>query len=241
MGSRPGHWADTDPCFARRETSVLDRSRLAIIIPAFNEARSITRVVESVKPLGVVIVVDDASNDGTSERAEQAGALIVQHPQNRGYDAALQSGFRQAAVEGVDFAITMDADGQHTVAGVGSIASALAEGDVLVVGIRKNKARMAESLFSAVIRLRWGVEDPLCGLKGYRMDLYHSIGFFDRCRSTGTELMLRSLRLGYRARQIPVTVQPREGVSRFGSMVIGNLRILGSLSRVLPILVTSHR
>ena len=91
----------------------MDRSQVGIVIPALNEADTITDVVKSSKNYGVPIVVDDGSTDATANLAKQSGAVVVSHFENVGYDRALNSGFFKAAEIGCEIVITVDADGQH--------------------------------------------------------------------------------------------------------------------------------
>jgi len=58
-------------------------------------------------------VVDDGSSDGTAKIAQGEGATVVSYSVNRGYDAALESGFCKAAEIGCELVVTIDADGQH--------------------------------------------------------------------------------------------------------------------------------
>ena len=70
----------------------MDRSRIGIVIPAFNESATIAKIVEAVTKYGVPIVVDDGSTDNTGILASKAGASLVSHRCNHGYDTALDSG-----------------------------------------------------------------------------------------------------------------------------------------------------
>lgn len=205
------------------------RSDVAIIIPAYNEADTIARVVASVLPHGVTVVVDDASSDQTAELAEQAGAIVVRHGDNRGYDGALNSGFAAAVATGCRFAVTFDADGQHDINALVTVVDRLRAGDVMVIGVRARPARAAEWLFAAYTRLRFGVADPLCGLKGYSLDLYQRVGHFDSYGSIGTELMLRGIRSGRRYSTLPIPISPRHGQPRFAQTLVANGRILRAL------------
>ena len=80
------------------------RSEVALIIPALNESITIGETVRSVAQYGTAIVVDDGSSDDTEAVAKAAGATVVKHPRNRGYDAALASGFAKAAEMGFPYA-----------------------------------------------------------------------------------------------------------------------------------------
>jgi glycosyltransferase involved in cell wall biosynthesis len=208
----------------------MDRSRVAIVIPAYNETATIAAVVRDVSRYGHAIVSDDGSCDDTAAVSEAAGAIVVRNTVNGGYDRALNAGFAEAAARGFDYVVTFDADGQHDADSVAQVIRRLDSGAEVVVGIRPQKARIAETLFAAVTRARFGIDDPLCGLKGYRMSLYREQGHFDSRGSIGTELMLFALRRGRRVDQMPIPVRERgEGQPRFGRSLLGNLKIVRAM------------
>ena len=215
---------------------------VGIVIPAYNEAATIATVVRDVAAFGTPIVVDDCSTDATAMLAREAGAVVVSHPHNRGYDGALQSGFEQAAELALDVVATFDADGQHTADTLAAILTPLTDGRVdLVLGLRAEPARIAERLFSLYTRWRFGVGDILCGLKGYRMSLYHQHGRFDGSRSIGTELALYALKQGNHYTTAAVPIHPRAaGSARFGGALKANARILRAMFGALVTDLRGH-
>ena len=97
-----------------------------LIIPAYNEAAVIGRVVADVVRRGYnVAVIDDGSTDETGGRAAAAGAVVVTHPINLGQGAALQTGIQFALRQGADTIVTFDADGQHRAADIDGLIDAL--------------------------------------------------------------------------------------------------------------------
>jgi len=85
-----------------------------IVVPAFNEERTIEKVVVGLRRLYPnVIVVDDCSTDATAVLARTAGAHLVSHPINLGQGAALQTGITFALRQGASHLVTFDADLQH--------------------------------------------------------------------------------------------------------------------------------
>jgi len=88
-------------------------SSILVLIPAWNEARTIGAVVTAVCARLPVLVVDDGSTDGTADCALRAGAEVISHSCNLRKGAALKTGFSRAAEKGYQAVITMDADGQH--------------------------------------------------------------------------------------------------------------------------------
>jgi glycosyltransferase involved in cell wall biosynthesis len=207
----------------------MDRSRIALIIPALNEAASIGPVVASSLAFGVPIVVDDGSKDGTAEIAAAAGAEVVSHAENMGYDAALNSGFRRAHELKFEWAITLDADGQHDPSTLRAFMIELENGADVVVGVRDRRQRLAEHIFAWCGRRLWNIRDPLCGMKGYRMTVFGAHGCFDSSGSVGTELAIMAAVRRYNIREVPVPTRARVGAPRFGSSLRANARILRAL------------
>lgn len=207
----------------------MDRSRVAIIIPALNEEGSIGGVVRNCSNHGIPIVVDDGSIDCTSDVSKIEGAEVVRHPTNKGYDAALNSGFRRAAELECEFVISIDADGQHDPELIVIYIDLLNKGADVVVGIRDKYQRVAEYCFAFLTKFLYGVSDPLCGLKGYRMSVYRALGHFDSYGSIGTELTLFAARNGFRLEQIPIIVRDRDGAPRFGRRLCANYKIFRAM------------
>jgi glycosyltransferase involved in cell wall biosynthesis len=207
----------------------MDRYQLAVVIPAYNECDTIFRIVSSVIQYGVVIVVDDGSTDRTAQIARDAGAEVVCHDTNLGYDAALSSGFVYASTNRYNFVLTMDADGQHHPNLLPVFINELRNGADVVVGVRDRRQRISEVLFSFVSGLLWGIRDPLCGMKAYRIDLYNELGHFDSYGSIGTELAIYAARQGKKIVQIPVVTRDRIDTPRFGRKISANWRIIKAL------------
>jgi hypothetical protein len=100
----------------RAVPEVTHRTRGAVLvgIPAYNSEGTIADIVREARQYcDEVLVVDDGSEDGTAQRAREAGASVVIHRRNRGYGGALKTTFREAARREIAYLITLDADGQH--------------------------------------------------------------------------------------------------------------------------------
>jgi glycosyltransferase involved in cell wall biosynthesis len=211
----------------------VERSRVAIVIPALNEALTVAEVVKAVIQFGVPIVVDDGSKDRTSEKATSVGALVVRHEKNLGYDEALNSGFKKAKNIGAEFILTMDADGQHNPELIKKFIKVASMGADIVIGVRSRKQRIAEILFGFFTFALYRIKDPLCGMKCYKTKVYSDCGGFDSYRSVGTELILFAARKHYKICQIDIAVRNRKDQPRFGSSFSGNLKIFRSLAIAL--------
>ena len=104
------------------------------VIPAYNAGPEIVRVVvETSRHLGRdrVLVVNDGSEDGEPEKLRADGYWVIDHPQNRGKGAALQTGFRAVLERGGQAVVTLDADGQHGPEWIPELLTASREGCVV--------------------------------------------------------------------------------------------------------------
>lgn len=108
--------------------------KVVAVIPAFNEARVISRVINDVKSrVDEVVVVDDGSTDETFDVSNAAGAVVLRHLVNRGQGAALQTGIIFALKRQADIIVTFDADGQHQAGEINQMVEPLILGKVDVV------------------------------------------------------------------------------------------------------------
>jgi glycosyltransferase involved in cell wall biosynthesis len=150
-----------------------------VVLPAFNEEQSIGAVLAEVAadvPFADVLVVNDGSADATGRTASKNNIMVINHPFNLGYGAALQTGFRFGVRNGYDFVIMMDADGQHTPASVENLIQVMKETSAdVVIGsrflggdYRMDLARKIGSLiFAGIARAYTGVRitDPTSGFQ----------------------------------------------------------------------------
>jgi len=92
-----------------------DFKKILIVLPAFNEATAIRKVILAIRKTGFqnISVINDGSSDNTAEVAKKAGAIVVTHSINRGAGAASQTGLVYARQAGFSYAVLMDSDGQH--------------------------------------------------------------------------------------------------------------------------------
>lgn len=116
-----------------------DLGRGAIVIPAYNEAETIASVVSEICDEGLgcdIVVVNDGSSDGTEEALRSLPVLVLSHPVNLGYGAAVQTGMLHAVRRGYDFVVLMDADGQHVPSQIRLLLDGLEHGSDIVIGSR---------------------------------------------------------------------------------------------------------
>jgi len=158
-------------------------SRILVLIPAWNEAKHISSLVEAAAEYSPVLVVDDGSCDETAALSEQSGAYVISHGRNRGKGCALRTGFEWAVVRGYDAVITLDGDGQHDPGEIPKFISAYwSNGTDLTVG-RRDFGRipfprnLTNWLGSRLLSLALGrpVLDASCGYRLYTRRLLGNI------------------------------------------------------------------
>lgn len=122
----------------------MNKGRFAVIIPVYNHEQRVADVVRNALKLGFPLyVVDDGSTDGTHDKIKDMAVVIIRHEINRGKGAALKSGFA-AAAEKADWAITIDADGQHDPDNALTLIRAIPDDALrkktrpLIIGMREN-------------------------------------------------------------------------------------------------------
>lgn len=145
--------------------------KLLVIIPAYNEAESITKVITKLKqdmPQADYIVVNDCSKDSTIDKLREVSASYLNLPVNLGIGGGVQTGYKYALLNDYDIAIQIDGDGQHDTQYLQSVIQPIVAGEKdIVIGSRFLKKegfqssglrRMGITFLSALIRLCSGVK-----------------------------------------------------------------------------------
>lgn len=207
---------------------------LLIIIPAYNEAQNITRLLDELdKPpisdIADILIMNDASHDATNWIAKQRGYDVVTHIFNLGYGSGIQVGYKFAVRRNYRYVIQMDADGQHDPCNVMTLYKQLKTPDEdgrypdIVLGSRFMKGsakyevgfakKIAFVLFRKMIKIGSGVHifDPTTGLQGLsrKAALYYSgYGNFDD-KYPDANMILQMLLLGFKVEEIPAVMHFR--------------------------------
>jgi len=209
------------------------KMRTLIIVPAFNEVRSLPALIRSLHLHCEgcdVVVIDDGSTDGTRQ-ALTGLARVVSLPCNLGIGGAVQTGIQIALREGYDIAMQVDGDGQHPAEEVGKLLAALHEtGCDLVVGTRFRAAGGFKSTLArrAAIYLFSTFLSRVCGTRitdatsGFRAMNRRAIQLLARRYSEDypeVEALVVAHRAGLRIAEVPVLMSERTaGKSSIGSL-----------------------
>jgi Glycosyl transferase family 2 len=200
------------------------RDKVAVVIPAYNEANSVGEVVRQIpsevcgEPTAVM-VVDDGSHDDTGEEAAKAGAIVARHVINRGGGAAVRTGYRLMAESGALVVVTLDADGQHVPAEMERLVRPVLNDEVDVAhGSRvlgeadpnSPSRELGIVFFNRVLSFitRTKVSDCSNGYRAVRTSVLPQLVLRQEQFHT-SEFLIEAIKRGIPAKEIPVTVQKR--------------------------------
>ncbi len=171
-----------------------------IIIPARNEEKHITTVINNTKPYCQnIIVVDDGSTDQTSTLAKQAGAITLTHKVNLGKGAAMKTGCEYAIQQDATHLVVMDADGQHEPKEIPSLLNALTTHDI-VFGTRNMPQsmpfvmRFGNKFINKTLHFfhNINIEDSQCGYRAFTKEAYQKIRWDAQDYFVETEMTIRA-------------------------------------------------
>ncbi len=213
---------------------------VSIIIPAFNESKSLAELIGKIRALKLaqaeIIVVDDGSIDGTADIALSAGASVVRHPYNIGNGAAVKSGLRLATGKLV---VLMDGDGQHKPEDIPKLL--LEAGSYhMIVGARGKGSKLrfhryvANLIYNflASYVTRFKVQDLTSGFRVLsRRDALRFIDLLPNTFSYPTTLTLAFLRSGLTVKYVPIQTLYRAGQSKI-SLITDGIRFLLIITKI---------
>ena len=225
---------------------------VTIIIPAHNEEKGITDVINGVKRLNTgyeIIVVDDGSTDNTYKLARETGAKVIRHPYNKGYGAALKTGIRNAAA---DIVLFMDADGQHKSSDIKKIIQYIGEYD-MVVGARTKKSKISllrrpgKKILGITANYLSGmtIPDLNSGFRALKKSVAQEfMHILPNSFSFSTTITLALITSGYSVKYVPIEAPERVGKSkikpfrdgfRFVLMIIRTISLFNPLKIFIPV------
>lgn len=199
--------------------------RICALVPAFNEALQIAKVVlGAIQHVDEVVVIDDGSNDGTLEVARANGATCLGLAVNRGKASALRKGIEFAAARSFTHVLTLDGDGQHRHEDIPVlIQAAVRTGADMVIGTRMFErhnmprarfysntigSRLASALVGREIR------DSQSGFRLIRLDKLVSLELRSRFYEFEMEVLIKMARCGCSIEQVSIPAVYEDGRAR---------------------------
>lgn len=210
------------------ETERMEQFKVCVIIPTYNNHKTLKRVLDSVlQYTSNVIVVNDGSTDSTAQILEAYSHLVqIHHSKNIGKGKALRNAFKKALELDYDYAITIDSDGQHFASDIPSFIAALeTDADVLLIGSRNMTQENVpkKSSFGNKFSNFWfwfetgnKLEDTQSGFRLYPLKRIPEHYFTNKFEFE-IEVIVRSAWKDIPVKNIPVQVlyDPEERVSHF--------------------------
>jgi len=186
-------------------------------IPAYNEEKTIARVVLQAQMYADrVVVCDDGSDDLTGDIAGRLGADVVRHGRNLGYGAAIGSLFVRAKELGADVLVTLDADGQHDPSEIPNVVKPIMDGAAdVVIGSRFVDKRLAYTIpwyrragVKFITRLvsstsKRGVKDAQSGFRAYSRRSLETLTMFESGMGVSVEILINARKHGLRICEVP--------------------------------------
>jgi len=208
--------------------------RVSVVIPTYNEAQSIGRVLADLPSdlTTEVIVVDSNSNDGTAAIAAKMGARVVQEPR-RGYGRACLTGL--ATANSPDVVVFLDGDYSDRPSELPILLAPIIEGRAdITLGSRLHGRRSAGALpwhqafgnrlAASLIRLLYGVKITDLGpFRTVRADVLRQLDLQENTYGWAVEIILKGTLAGFRIVEVPVSYYPRIGKSKISGTVKGTL------------------
>ena len=217
--------------------------KIAVVIPAHNEARAIGPLVEAVRSFGHdCIVINDGSTDDTELLASQAHALVLRTSTKSGKGNALKVGFDHVLNNGYEALIAMDGDGQHSPSDIAAFVDCYQKTDAdIVSGNRMNNSRgmpwvrLATNHFmSWLISLfcRQHIPDTQCGFRLIKAKVLRAIKLESSDFEIETEVLIKASKKGFKIASVDIKTIYRDEVSKI-QPVRDTLRFIAYLWREL--------
>ncbi len=189
--------------------------KTCVIIPTYNEAKTIGEVVRDIRKQNLdVLVVDDGSRDKTAQLAASSGAAVLRNKGNLGKGASLIRGAEQALKHGFDAVIIMDGDGQHLASDLPYFIRLATYSDSgIFIGNRMDKPRsmpmtriLTNRFMSWLISkiARQDIPDTQCGFRLIKRQVFEKIKLTTRKYETDSEILIKAARENFRIESVPI-------------------------------------
>jgi glycosyltransferase involved in cell wall biosynthesis len=217
--------------------------KICCIIPAYQEARAIGRVVTlSQQYCNHVVVVDDGSTDETGRLAQKSGATVLTHSSNQGKGAALRTGFNYALEHHFEIILTLDGDLQHNPHSIPRFLKKISEDYDIVIGSRYTTQseempfirKLSNLITTRALRVffKIPVTDSQSGYRAFRRQVLAQIPVRDDGFAAETEILIDAQRAGFRIGEVPIATNYGDEESKIRASR-DTLRWLKTLSRNL--------
>ncbi len=200
------------------------------IIPAYNEEKNISIVIEKCKKyVDKIMVIDDGSSDNTAAIARESGADTIINKENIGKTDSLKRGFKKGLEEGAEIFMLLDADGQHNPQEIPLFIDKIKEGYDLVIGARKFKLEFmpfirifANTTSSYLVSLISGIriKDSQSGYRAVKREIIERISITSTRYQSDTEMIVKAAKCDFKIGFVPIsTIYHPEARSKVNQII----------------------
>ena len=192
--------------------------QVVIGIPAYNEEKNIAKIIVKLQNItNKIIVCNDGSTDLTSEISNKMGAIVINHPKNLGYGAAIKSLFSKARELDADVLITFDADGQHRIEDINKVLEPIEHNNAdIVIGSRFLDKKMKIPAYrkfgiNAITKMsnittKKKITDSQSGFRAYNKKSLQEIIPSDNGMGVSTEILIKANKKSLRVIEVPIII-----------------------------------
>jgi len=215
---------------------------ITIGIPAFNEEKNISKIINKLKKItDKIIVCDDGSDDSTGKIAREMGALVIRHEKNLGYGAAIRSIFLKAREQESESLITLDSDGQHRIEDIQTVLEPIKNGESdLVIGSRflDNDGKNVPGYRKVGIKiltklantsLEQNITDSQSGFRGYGKRVIQEITPSESGMGVSNEILIKASKKGFQIVEVPIVILYNGDTSTHNPISHGSSVIMSTL------------
>ena len=223
----------------------MKQSEIVIGLPAYNEEKNIAAIIlELEKIASKIIICNDGSSDSTGKIAEKMGAVVVNHPKNIGYGAAIRSIFKKATELNAEILVTFDADGQHRTEDIHKVVEPIIKNEAdLVIGsrflesdgtnvptIRKLGIKAITELANTSLDSK--ITDSQSGFRAYNKQVLSEITPSDYGMGVSNEILIKASKKGFRIKEVPITIlydgdtSTHNPVSHGASVILSTMKFI---------------
>ena len=215
--------------------------KTCVLIPSYNEAKTIGLIIKEIKDKGLaVVVIDDGSTDETSSVARALGAVVLRHDRNAGKGTSLREGFSYALKGDYDAILIMDGDGQHKTSDIDSLFKKMDDsGADIVIGNRMSDTalmpldrKITNRIMSYIISRMCGqdIPDTQCGFKLIKRTVLENLKLESSNFEIESEIVLKANKAHFKIASAPIKTVYMGGRSNINP-VFDTLRFLAFLAK----------
>ena len=208
---------------------MVQNKKLAVVIPVYNEAKTIIKVYNQTKNIGIPVIVDDCSIDDTKKILKKKKINFISNNTNKGYEKSIKNGFRYIfrKMPFVDYIATIDADLELPPKNIFYLYKIIKDKKLdIIVGSRTKLNRISEYILNFIFNFKFGLKDPISGLKIYKKNKLKKI--FNKISNNLflVDILLTSYSKKLNIAYKEIKIKKRSDMSRVGSGIKVNLKII---------------